>query len=63
MWAGYHEAAGSEMVVKGLKIRCPKGRAGSTPALGTIPFESVNRLVQKVFINIDQRESSFETSA
>lgn len=21
----------------GLKIRCPKGRAGSTPALGTIP--------------------------
>ena len=25
----------------GLKIRCPKGRAGSTPALGTIPFPNV----------------------
>jgi hypothetical protein len=27
--------------VLGLKIRCPKGRAGSTPALGTIPFHTV----------------------
>ncbi len=26
---------------QGLKIRCPKGRAGSTPALGTIPFPNV----------------------
>ncbi len=25
----------------GLKIRCPKGRAGSTPALGTISFPTV----------------------
>ena len=31
----YHVAAGGEMAPKGLKIRCPKGRAGSTPALGT----------------------------
>jgi hypothetical protein len=39
--AWYHVAAGSEVAVKGLKIRCPKGRAGSTPALGTIPFPTV----------------------
>ncbi len=29
------------MVVKGLKIRCPKGRAGSTPALGTTSNSTV----------------------
>jgi len=28
--------AGSQTAVKGLKIRCPQGRAGSTPALSTI---------------------------
>jgi hypothetical protein len=33
--AWYHVVAGGEIAVKGLKIRCPKGRAGSTPALGT----------------------------
>ena len=39
--AWYHVAAGGEKALKGLKIRCPQGRAGSTPALGTIPFPNV----------------------
>ena len=39
--AWYHVVEGGESMVKGLKIRCPKGRAGSTPALGTIPFLKV----------------------
>jgi len=34
--AWYHVVEVGESAVKGLKIRCPKGRAGSTPALGTI---------------------------
>jgi hypothetical protein len=29
----------------GLKIRCPKGRAGSTPALGTNDFISSLELI------------------
>jgi hypothetical protein len=33
--AWYRVVACSRMALKGLKIRCPKGRAGSTPALGT----------------------------
>ena len=35
--AWYHVAAASKV----LKIRCPKGRAGSTPALGTTTFPTV----------------------
>ena len=30
----------------GLKIRCPKGRAGSTPALGTTYFSQQNKFHQ-----------------
>jgi len=42
------------MSAKGLKIRCPKGRAGSTPALGTITFPNVFTTL----INLAQRLTS-----
>jgi hypothetical protein len=29
----------------GLKIRCPQGRAGSTPALGTTHFKNLQMLI------------------
>ena len=31
------------MLSNGLKIRCPQGRAGSTPALGTNHFNNYSR--------------------
>ena len=43
-------------MVTGLKIRCPKGRAGSTPALGTIPFPKVFTSSINLALGIDSVE-------
>jgi hypothetical protein len=47
--AWYRVVAGSQIAVKGLKIRCPKGRAGSTPALGTNHFNNLQLIIFRLW--------------
>ena len=50
----------------GLKIRCPKGRAGSTPALGTSshrPFALLSRLTRRSASPVSQLRHKFTYAA